>query len=184
MTTIRKPISKKLRFEVFKRDSFTCQYCGSTPPSVILHVDHIHPVADGGCNNIDNLITACLPCNLGKSATPLTSIPKNLKDKCAEVAEREAQIRGYNEILTARANRIEEDAWKVAAAIEGLDYVESFNRADFESIKRFIDRLPTAEVIAAGHTACAKGLRSSNRTFKYFCGICWAKVREEEDGSR
>ena len=28
----REPISKKLRFEVFKRDSFTCQYCGSKAP--------------------------------------------------------------------------------------------------------------------------------------------------------
>lgn len=44
----RKAISKKTRFEVFKRDRFTCQYCGATPPGVLLHIDHIHPVAEGG----------------------------------------------------------------------------------------------------------------------------------------
>ena len=39
--TKREQLSAKLRFEVFKRDSFVCQYCGSHPPQVVLHVDHI-----------------------------------------------------------------------------------------------------------------------------------------------
>jgi len=64
----RKSISKKLRFDIFKRDEFVCQYCGSHPPSAILHVDHIHPVKEGGTNCNDNLITSCSLCNLGKSA--------------------------------------------------------------------------------------------------------------------
>jgi 5-methylcytosine-specific restriction endonuclease McrA len=41
----RKTISKKLRFEIFKRDGFQCAYCGQAPPSVILEVDHIEPKA-------------------------------------------------------------------------------------------------------------------------------------------
>ena len=49
----RKSLTKKVRFEVFKRDSFTCQYCGRTAPSVILEVDHIKPVCDGGQNEKD-----------------------------------------------------------------------------------------------------------------------------------
>lgn len=36
--TKRKSISKKVRFEVFKRDGFSCQYCGATPPGALLHV--------------------------------------------------------------------------------------------------------------------------------------------------
>jgi HNH endonuclease len=71
MPTSRKPISKTLRFEVFKRDSFKCQYCGAEAPNVLLHIDHIRPVAGGGSNELTNLITACLPCNLGKSDVPL-----------------------------------------------------------------------------------------------------------------
>jgi 5-methylcytosine-specific restriction endonuclease McrA len=67
----RKSISKTLRFEVFKRDSFKCQYCGAEAPSVLLHIDHIHPVAKGGSNEIVNLITSCMPCNLGKRDVPL-----------------------------------------------------------------------------------------------------------------
>lgn len=63
----RKSISKYLRFEVFKRDSFTCQYCGAKAPDVILNIDHIDPVSKGGENEILNLITSCFPCNNGKS---------------------------------------------------------------------------------------------------------------------
>lgn len=64
---LRKPISKRLRFEVFKRDSFKCHYCGATAPDVLLQVDHITPVSKEGTNEIVNLITACANCNLGKS---------------------------------------------------------------------------------------------------------------------
>lgn len=55
----REAIGKKVRFEVFKRDKFVCQYCGAKAPDVVLHVDHIHPVAQGGRNDILNLVTAC-----------------------------------------------------------------------------------------------------------------------------
>lgn len=68
----RKPISKTLRFEVFKRDSFKCQYCGAAAPDVLLHVDHIQPVSLGGANEVVNLVTACVSCNAGKSDRPLT----------------------------------------------------------------------------------------------------------------
>lgn len=63
----RQPVSKRTRFEVFKRDSFQCQYCGANAPQVLLHVDHIEPVAKGGTNEITNLITSCEACNNGKS---------------------------------------------------------------------------------------------------------------------
>ena len=68
----RKSISKKTRFEVFKRDSFTCQYCGSKAPDVVLEVDHLNPVKHGGDNDLLNLITSCFVCNRGKSARKLT----------------------------------------------------------------------------------------------------------------
>ena len=62
----RKNLSKSVRFEVFKRDSFKCQYCGKSAPDVVLEVDHIIPVSKGGDNDISNLITACFDCNRGK----------------------------------------------------------------------------------------------------------------------
>lgn len=68
----RKAVSKRVRFEVFKRDSFKCQYCGSAAPEVLLRVDHIDPVSKGGGNDLLNLITACFDCNAGKSDVALT----------------------------------------------------------------------------------------------------------------
>lgn len=68
----RHAIRKSVRFEVFKRDSFACQYCGQKAPDVVLEIDHITPVAGGGDNDILNLVTACRGCNAGKSDRALS----------------------------------------------------------------------------------------------------------------
>ena len=65
--TVRKAISKRLRFAIFDRDGFTCKYCGSQSDTVTLHIDHILPVSKGGTNSQENLVTSCADCNLGKS---------------------------------------------------------------------------------------------------------------------
>lgn len=91
----REPISKRLRFEVFKRDSFTCQYCGRKSPDVILEVDHIEPVSKGGKNTMMNLVTSCKECNRGKSNIKLSdssAIEKQQK-ALAELSEKQEQLR-------------------------------------------------------------------------------------------
>ena len=70
----RVAIAPKLRFEVLNRDNFACQYCGRRAPDVVLHVDHVHPVAEGGTNDLSNLRAACQPCNSGKGRTPLVTV--------------------------------------------------------------------------------------------------------------
>ena len=70
--TRRKAIPKKVRFEVFKRDKFTCTYCGRKAPDVVLEIDHIIPVAEGGKNDIMNLTTSCRDCNRGKGKRTLS----------------------------------------------------------------------------------------------------------------
>lgn len=178
----RKPISKKLRFEVFKRDGFVCQYCGAHPPATILHVDHILAVAEGGKNNIDNLVTSCVSCNLGKGARSLQSIPQSLQEKAIDIAEKEAQVRGYHEIIEARVQRIEQECWRVADVFNPKNSTDGYSRANFQSIKRFVEQLGVHEVIDAAEIAMAKGLWSDKKTFAYFCGVCWSKIREAQDG--
>lgn len=68
--TGRKPLPPRIRYEVLERDGYACQYCGAKAPAVTLHVDHIVPVADGGTDDLSNLVTACEYCNLGKSDLP------------------------------------------------------------------------------------------------------------------
>lgn len=92
--TKRKVISKRVRFEVLKRDAFTCQYCGKMPPDTVLHIDHIKPVSKGGTNGILNLVTSCIDCNLGKSNIELSddSAVKKQQSQLAILAEKKAQI--------------------------------------------------------------------------------------------
>jgi hypothetical protein len=66
----RKNIPAKLRLAVLKRDGNTCTLCGSSPPGVVLHVDHIVPYSRGGMTEKRNLRTLCASCNLGKNDMP------------------------------------------------------------------------------------------------------------------
>lgn len=67
-------IRPRLRFEVLQRDGFACRYCGSKPPTVTLHVDHIVPRAKGGSDDFENLLTACNRCNSGKAARSIPGL--------------------------------------------------------------------------------------------------------------
>jgi 5-methylcytosine-specific restriction endonuclease McrA len=86
-------ISKKRRFEVFKRDGFKCVYCGKSPPAVILEADHIEPKSKGGVDDINNLITACFDCNRGKSNIPLGKIIPKLSKNLEVLKEQEEQLK-------------------------------------------------------------------------------------------
>lgn len=62
----RIPISNKLKHDIWRRDNFTCQYCGRTINKVDLEIDHILPVSKGGTNAPSNLQTLCFDCNRRK----------------------------------------------------------------------------------------------------------------------
>lgn len=68
------------RREVLKRDSHSCQYCGSNKR---LTLDHVIPVSKGGQHKWDNVVTACESCNQRKrdrtpheASMPLRTKPK------------------------------------------------------------------------------------------------------------
>lgn len=61
--------SSRLRFRVLLRDNFKCQYCGKSPAThtgIELHIDHRKPYSQGGASELENLVTSCSKCNLGK----------------------------------------------------------------------------------------------------------------------
>jgi hypothetical protein len=176
----RKSISKKTRFEVFKRDGFRCQYCGACPPGVLLHVDHIVAVASGGDNGIDNLVTSCEPCNLGKGCGDLKSIPESLQSKAARIAESEEQLYGYQEILRARADRIENEMWEVADSLWPGSSSKGANRQDLQSIKQFIQRVGVVVVLEMAEVARAAKPWGGSAMWRYFCGCCWRSIRRHE----
>lgn len=62
------PIPNDIRWNIWQRDNFTCQYCGRREN---LSVDHIYPESRGGATTENNLATACRKCNSIKgSRTP------------------------------------------------------------------------------------------------------------------
>jgi 5-methylcytosine-specific restriction endonuclease McrA len=55
------------RRNIFKRDHFTCQYCGKQPGSEELTIDHVLPRAHGGTSTWENCVLACMVCNHRKA---------------------------------------------------------------------------------------------------------------------
>lgn len=175
---VRKAIKPVTRFEVFKRDGFACQYCGQKPPAVVLHVDHILAVSRGGTNEINNLLTACQTCNQGKAARSLEVMPGSLSDRAAEMKEKREQLRAYERMLKQERRRVDLSVEKVRIAFSAGHLGEvNISAPSRQSVERFLQKLPESEVIEAAHKAVSKG-RPAQDTFKYFCGICWAKIKE------
>ena len=54
------------RRNVFARDGHQCQYCGHTPPTQQLSMDHVLPRSRGGETNWENVVCCCVKCNTRK----------------------------------------------------------------------------------------------------------------------
>jgi hypothetical protein len=133
----------------------------------LLECDHIKPVAEGGTNEVDNLITACGACNSGKGATPLSSVPQSLAEKAAEVAEREAQIRAYYEILEAKKARKDDELRSIADVFMKRFGDEDIRRDRLGTIRMFLGRLDYFEVLEAMEIAVDK-TNSPYQSFKEY----------------
>lgn len=144
----RKPIPPRVRFEVFKRDKFTCQYCGRKAPDVILNCDHIQPVAAGGDGDLLNLITSCRDCNGGKGAVPLSDNAALDKQRAMleDLEERRQQIDmmiQWRDDLQALAVDIVETISDRIGQKGGFEPNES-GKAD---LRRWLRRFTVAEIL-------------------------------------
>ncbi len=77
-------ISRDLAMKVFRRDHFKCQYCGLDGHAnfdhwLVLTIDHIRPRIHGGSQRMENLMTACRPCNLLKGRHTFASFEEAKK---------------------------------------------------------------------------------------------------------
>ena len=79
------------RFNLFLRDEFRCQYCGSRGE---LTFDHVIPRASGGTTRWDNVVAACSPCNLRKGSKSLGRAGFNLRRKPRQPTAPELQNLG------------------------------------------------------------------------------------------
>lgn len=173
---MRKTISKRLRFEVLKRDGFKCQYCAAKPPKVPLEIDHIIAVSKGGTNDIDNLITACFDCNRGKSNIDLSSLPDSTSKKIELAKIAQAQYSEFRRLFKKQEKQLNEDLEYVENIYyDSFDYV--FSERFKASVKKFIKELGVEVVSDAMRYACSR-IYNEDKVLKYFCGICWNKIKE------
>lgn len=101
----RKNISKSLRFSIFSRDAFTCRYCGRQSDLVPLQIDHMIPVCQGGTNDPNNLITACVDCNSGKGAKIIKQSAPTEFDRLRISQEINEQTQAANAVVEASKAR-------------------------------------------------------------------------------
>lgn len=180
-------LSKRLRFEILRRDNHTCRYCGAAAPYVKLHVDHVLAATLGGTDDASNLVAACADCNHGKSSTNANpSVVAQVTDdairwaRAVETAAHGALFERYerdeyvNYILYEWSNG--DDQADVADARKA-DYPDDAPR----SLDAFRQRgLPIEILEDALHAALRN--RSVNRydKWRYFMGIAWRHVSDME----
>ena len=94
------------RRNLFKRDHFTCQYCGDQPGSDELTIDHVIPRSQGGVTSWTNCVLACVECNAFKSNRTPEQAGLRLKHKPAQPAWRafyaapEVRIESWSRFLS------------------------------------------------------------------------------------
>jgi hypothetical protein len=193
-------IGPKLRFEIFKRDKFTCQYCGRKPPEVVLNVDHVLAQASGGGDDATNLITSCFTCNSGKSDRPVESIDAPQiysaedRERMLEMRrERLAQVKAIEAIGIEEQKVRDEEAlirddweeqvlmrWSVKEGWTKLgDDVYHANDRFKAAVKKIVKRMMVADIFEAMDIAFDKlppPASEWNRE-KYFFGVCWRKIK-------
>lgn len=125
-------ISTRLRFEIFKRDSFTCRYCGRKSPAVVLEIDHVLAQAKGGNDDPMNLVTSCYDCNAGKSDRNLSEIVtgEDPHDRAIQILERERQMSEYDHVQRQVAERIAKQAeWLRDNTKAGHSWTDALSKA-------------------------------------------------------
>jgi hypothetical protein len=178
-TTRPKPVARRLRFEILRRDNHQCRYCGATAPDVKLAVDHVIPRALGGSDNPTNLVTACVDCNAGKtSVAPDQATVADVStlqiewqralEEAARIAKAERQpkpdpvldefVKLWN-VWTDRGAVLDlPERWEASIR------VFSRNGLDLDDLQHYIG------------VSMRKGDVAIEHKFRYFAGCCWKEI--------
>lgn len=180
-----KRVSRRLRFEIFRRDGHRCKYCGATSDDAELTIDHVVPVALGGTNEASNLVTACRRCNSGKSSTrPDEATVQAVDERAMQwsdamqlVAERRRMVAAEHDAWVDEFDQ-EWRSWTVGGEVMPRD--EGWR----SSIERFgsagLDRNDLLRLLRVAMESNA----GFGRVWKYFCGCCWNEVKSRQEEAR
>ena len=171
-------ITKKTRFEVFKRDGFTCQYCGRMAPDVVLEIDHINPINNGGTNDILNLVTSCFDCNRGKGKRKLSenSEIKKQQEQLKLLNTKREQLKLMIEWKKEIENFENEQIKIIESLFEDAAKINFTNKGK-ETIRKAIKKYGFDEVYESTKISIETYLiedekESINKAFNYIVRIC------------
>lgn len=181
-------ISKRLRFEILRRDNHTCRYCGRKAPDTELRVDHVIPVALGGTDNPDNLVTSCEPCNTGKSSVPADApLVDQVRDdalRWGKAIQQAAWWRGIERDVIAEVTRAVNTAWvdwtfgedkqPIPRPLNWVDNIQRFYEAglDQETMIHFVGVSMRNPRVAL------------DDAWAYFCGCCWRELERIQEAAK
>ena len=189
-------LSKRLRFEILRRDGFQCRYCGlrSTEGNG-LTVDHVTPVTLGGTDEPSNLVAACIDCNAGKtSSTPDASLVEQVNEdalrwsKAMRVALDQARAVAAGRVPDAGDDddyrppwfwfAIEWDADFEKPPPLDIDWKDSVARWLELGLDLEFDLLPLIGRVRRNDSI------AHGEKWRYFCGSAWGRLRERQVDAR
>ena len=185
-------ISKRLRYEVLRRDNNTCRYCGASAPEVKIAIDHVVPKSLGGLDVAENLVAACVDCNTGKSSSqPDAAFVKQVEEdafqwKAAVKDSLRREVKDYPAVLAALAQF--EEVWDGYTYGEGgpsvprdsawrktvKTWLSMLTQGDLED-PEFVDLASQVLLDLIPSIMSRKGI---DDRWRYYCGAAWNKVRE------
>lgn len=179
-------ISKRLRFEILRRDNYRCFYCKTDEKK--LTVDHVIPVALGGTDDPTNLVAACGTCNGGKTSVHPDS------PLVAQV-ERDAmrwQMAWHQAVAEAtrdgaeRAKQIAKVKKNYVAAYRGRHDENPILPEGWDaSVGRWLDLgMPLALIDKAIASTVGRNHIRADKRWNYFAGCCWSLLRELADRAK
>lgn len=166
-------VTKRTRFEVLKRDNYTCRYCRTTDGT--LTVDHVTPAALGGGDEPSNLVACCKDCNAGKSST--SPDEGTVSDVSADAIRWSRAMQEAAEMLSAEVDLRDQ---YIGAFLEAWPQYRYLPANVLASVGRFYDLgLPIDVMVDAASVAgSARGVYDRPA---YFAGICWKRVRAMQE---
>lgn len=187
-------VSKRLRYEVLRRDNHTCRYCGAAAPDAPITIDHVVPVSLGGADDPSNLVAACRDCNAGKSSVPADA---PMVADVAQVAVRWSAAMQKAADLRANEMLAEDDLLDQFECLWTAYWMivpsENDTSTPYRHPGRWYAPRPTdwrqsvINFIASGLDIefFAKAVRCAlhesrhvewENSWRYFCGICWREL--------
>lgn len=178
-----RPISRRVRFEILRRDGHTCRYCGGTAPDVVLTVDHVIPVALGGSNDPSNLVTACRDCNSGKTST--SPDEHVVADVAADALQWAKALTAAAEARRVEYAIIDAEVDQTIKCWDGYTYGDGIQiprEGNWRySLERFVSvGLDAADMMRMIVVAMGSKARIADK-WRYFCGCCWNEVTRRQE---